>query len=364
MIKKKYFLLGLAVFSSNFLFSQVTLPFTELFGSSSTQSQWNATNAAVIVISNPDVGSPSGNVGSFMYNFYNSQGQSTYNVISPTLVTNGSPIKVTFDFAAANRYTMPAAIQTVFADDHIIIEYSTDNGATYTQFKDYEIGRTGELNTGGTIPAFFTPTTAQWVTKSLVLPAGTNKVNFKGIKNNVNQAGNFAYLDNVNFTQCATTAPTGSSTQSFCAAQTLADLVVNGSNIIWYTTPTGGSVLPSTTPLVSGTTYYASQTVSLCESQSRFPITTTLGSCLSTSENNQVASDFSIFPNPTQEILNIKSKNKVTQASVYNMVGSKIVSFSDKDLKSISLDHLVKGIYMIEFKFQDGTTFSKKIEKK
>jgi gliding motility-associated-like protein len=48
----------------------------------------------------------------------------------------------------------------------------------------------------------------------------------------------------------------------FCQASTVADLApyVIGNQIKWYATNTGGSVLASSTPLVSGSTYYASQT--------------------------------------------------------------------------------------------------------
>jgi len=66
-------------------------------------------------------------------------------------------------------------------------------------------------------------------------------------------------------------APSVTPTQSFCQINnpTLANLFVIGSNIKWYTTPVGGSALPSSTPLVSAT-YYASQTsVGGCESSIR-----------------------------------------------------------------------------------------------
>ncbi|WP_162126287.1 gliding motility-associated C-terminal domain-containing protein [Flavobacterium phycosphaerae] len=48
----------------------------------------------------------------------------------------------------------------------------------------------------------------------------------------------------------------------FCQASTVADLApyVIGNQIKWYATSTGGSVLASSTPLVSGATYFASQT--------------------------------------------------------------------------------------------------------
>lgn len=61
------------------------------------------------------------------------------------------------------------------------------------------------------------------------------------------------------------TAPTASA-QTFCTSVTVANLVATGTAIKWYATATGGSALPNTTSLVSGTTYYASQTLGTCES--------------------------------------------------------------------------------------------------
>src|SRR5690606_9479329 len=49
-----------------------------------------------------------------------------------------------------------------------------------------------------------------------------------------------------------------------------------GSNIKWYSAATGGTLLPATTALVSGTTYYASQTVGTCESTTRTPVQVTV----------------------------------------------------------------------------------------
>lgn len=59
-----------------------------------------------------------------------------------------------------------------------------------------------------------------------------------------------------------------SSLQTFCVYNnaTLADVAITGTNIKWYATATSTTVLPTTTPLVNGTTYYATQTVNICES--------------------------------------------------------------------------------------------------
>ena len=70
-------------------------------------------------------------------------------------------------------------------------------------------------------------------------------------------------------------APTGASPQSFCSIDnpTVADLSATGTAIQWYAAATGGAPLAGGTALVDGTTYYASQTVGGCESDTRLAVT-------------------------------------------------------------------------------------------
>ncbi|MFC6875717.1 gliding motility-associated C-terminal domain-containing protein [Flavobacterium myungsuense] len=68
-------------------------------------------------------------------------------------------------------------------------------------------------------------------------------------------------------------SPTGSSTQTFCNSSTIANLSATGSNIQWYSSPTGGTSLANTISLINGTVYYATQTINGCESSVRFPVT-------------------------------------------------------------------------------------------
>ena len=77
----------------------------------------------------------------------------------------------------------------------------------------------------------------------------------------------------VTVTIAPTPAPTGTATQTFCNTATVADLTATGSGILWYTAPTGGTALATTTPLVNGTAYYASQTITACESIARLAVT-------------------------------------------------------------------------------------------
>ena len=74
---------------------------------------------------------------------------------------------------------------------------------------------------------------------------------------------------------CATAAPTATSPVNYCQNATATALQATGSNLLWYTTATGGTgsptaPIPSTTTIGS-TTYYVTQTIGSCESP-RLPI--------------------------------------------------------------------------------------------
>jgi len=60
--------------------------------------------------------------------------------------------------------------------------------------------------------------------------------------------------------------PTGAPIQYFNPGQTLADLVVNGGNLVWYSDGSLVVNIPETTPLVNGITYYAIRQVGACKS--------------------------------------------------------------------------------------------------
>src|SRR5665213_159663 len=134
------------------------------------------------------------------------------------------------------------------------------------------------------------PGASQVVTASVTaLTAGNYILNFDLVKE-----GACWFADNVSgcsgpgnaiFTSPSITvnalpgAPTGTTPPSFCASAspTVANLTATGTTIKWYAAASGGSALVSTTPLVNGTHYYASQTnASGCESSARLDVTATL----------------------------------------------------------------------------------------
>jgi len=92
--------------------------------------------------------------------------------------------------------------------------------------------------------------------------------------------GSVAYSNSETVTvvvNASPSTPSGTSSQLFCASTnpTVANLSATGTAIKWYATSTGGSALATTTSLVNGTHYYASQT-SGCESSSRLDVTATV----------------------------------------------------------------------------------------
>lgn len=77
---------------------------------------------------------------------------------------------------------------------------------------------------------------------------------------------------------CTTSTPTGTSSQTFCNTATVNNLSATGTSIQWYNAASGGTALASSTALVTGQTYYATQTENNCESQQRLAVSVTINS--------------------------------------------------------------------------------------
>lgn len=70
-----------------------------------------------------------------------------------------------------------------------------------------------------------------------------------------------------------TPAPIGVAIQVFSSSVTIASLLVDGTSILWYDNAIAGNLLSTSTVLIDGNTYYASQTIASVESVSRLAIT-------------------------------------------------------------------------------------------
>ncbi|WP_291144694.1 gliding motility-associated C-terminal domain-containing protein [Flavobacterium sp. UBA7680] len=78
----------------------------------------------------------------------------------------------------------------------------------------------------------------------------------------------------VTVTDPSPTPTTTDATQDFCSinAPTVANIQVNEANVIWYTSATGGTALPATTALATGTYYGAVSSAINCENPARLAV--------------------------------------------------------------------------------------------
>jgi uncharacterized delta-60 repeat protein len=151
----------------------------------------------------------------------------------------------------------------------------------------------------------------------------------------------------VNVTVNTTASPTGSASQTFCGSETVSFLNVSGTEIIWYDAVSSEIVVPGSTLLVDGTTYYASQTLNSCESSIRLAVTANADGCLGL--NNFDATNLQWYPNPTTGILNINYSNNIDEVSVLNMVGQTLFTKKTKATEvQIDFSRLPKATYFMK----------------
>lgn len=140
----------------------------------------------------------------------------------------------------------------------------------------------------------------------------------------------------------------GETNQSFISGQTLADLEVSGGVIKWSNTEQINfqDLLPSTTPLVDGTTYYAftEGVESLCMSD---VLKITVHLELSINDLNKLA--FQYYPNPVKNVLNFKAESFINTIQVYNMLGQAVIKKNIHNQSGVlDMDALPQGQYILK----------------
>lgn len=162
--------------------------------------------------------------------------------------------------------------------------------------------------------------------------------------------------------------PLGEIFQSFSNGQTLEDLKVTGDNIKWYTTQSNcginnkfrkkessntETILPSSTTLLTGTTYYASQTTNGIESSYRLPVTV-YSTTLAINENN--LPNLFTYPNPVKDYYTISNSEEINKVEVYNVSGQLQIrnSYNNSNIK-IDFTSLSSGLYFVKI-FSAGKT--------
>ncbi|QSW89520.1 gliding motility-associated C-terminal domain-containing protein [Flavobacterium endoglycinae] len=107
------------------------------------------------------------------------------------------------------------------------------------------------------------------------------------------------------------TPTTNAAAQTFCSgtAPTVASIQVNEANVVWYTAPTGGTALASTTVLATGNYYGAiKDPVTGCESNVRLLIAVTVGNTINPTTNN-ASQTFCSTTNPTIASIQVNESN-------------------------------------------------------
>ncbi|UUW07351.1 gliding motility-associated C-terminal domain-containing protein [Flavobacterium plurextorum] len=108
------------------------------------------------------------------------------------------------------------------------------------------------------------------------------------------------------------TPTTTDTTQDFCstASPTIASIQVNEANVIWYNTQTGGTAIPASTALATGTYYGAAASTTNCENPNRLAVAVTVNTPgrITTPRTAQV---FCLAASPTLANIQVNEANVV-----------------------------------------------------
>lgn len=78
-------------------------------------------------------------------------------------------------------------------------------------------------------------------------------------------------------------------------------------------------------------------------------------------DNNTV--QFSYFPNPASDVLNITSNSSIVHVEVFNLLGQKVINDANFNNDQVNVSSLMAGAYIFKVKFEDGTQKTFKVFK-
>lgn len=152
--------------------------------------------------------------------------------------------------------------------------------------------------------------------------------------------------------------PTGETLQTLVEGNTLADLEVEGENLVWYADEDLTIMLDDATILVDGTTYYVVQAIGNCVSEA---LAITVEVTLSRDTANAVT--LKAYPNPVKDVLNISSNREITKIEVLNMLGQVIISNTTNSTETqVNLSGLVSGNYFVKVTANNSTKILKVVK--
>lgn len=158
-------------------------------------------------------------------------------------------------------------------------------------------------------------------------------------------------------------APTGDAEQTFQEGATLADIVVDPSNVTWFASEAdalaGTNPLPLNTLLEDGETYYAVNIVDGCLS-APFAVTVTITLGLNDFDN----SSFSYYPNPTDNILYLDYNQTISEVVISNLLGQTVLTQKTNATSvEVDLSTLSNATYLVKI-VSEGNTKTVKVIKR
>lgn len=174
----------------------------------------------------------------------------------------------------------------------------------------------------------------------------------------------------VTVTVFTSTPPTGNAIQSFTVGQTLSNLQVTGVNLKWYASQSDATnqinEIANTTLLVSGTTYYVTQT-SWASNTNPYhgcvsaPLAITVNAALGL---NQIQKDhFVYYPNPVNNVVNFENNYPIKKITLFNLLGQRV---EEKEINSLSgqldMSKLPTGNYLLKIKTDNGESTIKLVK--
>ena len=159
-----------------------------------------------------------------------------------------------------------------------------------------------------------------------------------------------------------TAAPTGAATQSLSSLLTVGDIVVVGSNIVWYASSADATAGINPIPasqILANTTYYATQTVAGCTSTSSLAVT-----IVTLANQDFDMTQFSYYPNPVIDLLNISYSQDLTNVKVFNVIGQQLFSKEVNAASTqIDMSAYANGAYFIQVSTENAMKTVRVIKK-
>ena len=144
-----------------------------------------------------------------------------------------------------------------------------------------------------------------------------------------------------------TASPEGDTLQAMPIGSMLIDLIVTGENIKWYADGVDAmnqvNQLGNATILEHGLTYYATQTVLDCESETSLGVRITAITGL-----NSTAETLTFYPNPVENFLVVSQDKHIDRILLVNAYGQQVhESVNNNQQGKLDLSALEKGVYVV-----------------